>query len=105
MRCPRHISNLEPKQPRPQETSHLLSPKQQNAIMKLLASIVLAGLAASVSAAVGGRCGGRLAHPCLCLDKDICKGIGGTPTERDQAGAYPCPSDPGNIWGCYIWCD
>jgi len=73
--------------------------------MKLLSVLSLAGLTTLVSARVGSTCDGNLAHPCLCLDKGICKNIGGTPTERDRSGNYPCPTDPGNVWGCYIWCD
>ena len=73
--------------------------------MKIHSILVVAGLVAIVSARVGSRCSGNLAHPCLCLDKGECKGIGGTPAERDKNGNYPCPSDPADVWGCYIWCD
>jgi len=73
--------------------------------MKLLSILSLAGLTTMVSAAVGTGCSGNLAHPCLCLDKGVCKNIGGTPVERDRSGNFPCPSDPGDVWGCYIWCD
>ena len=71
-----------------------------------ISTVVFAALAAVASARVGSGCSGDLAHPCICLDKDICKNtVHGTPVERDRKGNYPCPSDPGNVWGCYIWCD
>jgi hypothetical protein len=67
--------------------------------MKILLTLVLAGVAlfGHVSATVGSRCTGNLAHPCLCLDHGECKAIGGTPIERDRVGNYPCPKDAGNI--------
>jgi len=73
--------------------------------MKLLPVLIVSGLANLASAAVGGKCVGNLAHPCICLDKDLCKNyVHGTPIETENSGNYPCPADAGNIWGCYIYC-
>jgi hypothetical protein len=73
--------------------------------MKLLSVAIFAGVAGLASASVGGFCSGSPAHPCICLDNGICKRLGGTPVERYSGGTFPCPSDPGAIWGCYIYCD
>jgi len=86
----------------------LLSIHQQKAItnMKTFSALLIAAMASFASAAVGGYCDGNPERKCLCLVDTTCKGIGGTPIESYKNGAgYPCPRDPGNVWGCYIWCD
>ena len=65
---------------------------------------ILGASVATVHAAVGGYCSGNPDRKCVCLDKGICAGIEGSPRERNPNGNFPCPSDPGNVWGCYIYC-
>ena len=73
--------------------------------MKTASALLLAAMASLASASVGGYCTGNPERKCLCLVDTTCRGIGGTPIEKYNGGGYPCPSDPGNVWGCYIWCD
>ena len=57
----------------------------------------------TVRAAIGSRCAGLWDDgACICLDRNVCTGTYGGLALEGNPGSYPCPSDPGNVWGCYI---
>ena len=70
--------------------------------MKSLALLALL-LPINVLAAVNGRCSGVYNDGvCICLDRGTCTGKYNGLAIEGSAGSYPCPSDAGNVWGCYI---
>ncbi len=50
--------------------------------------------------AINGPCADGVGW-CICMDRDKCRSWGGAPLQG-APGSYPCPNDPGNVWGCYI---
>ncbi|KAK4119465.1 hypothetical protein N657DRAFT_650118 [Parathielavia appendiculata] len=53
--------------------------------------------------AAGGRCSGSWNDDrCICIDNNECRRYGGDPIQGSP-GDWPCPSDPDNVWGCWVW--
>lgn len=53
--------------------------------------------------ASGGRCSGAYNTDfCICLDHNACVNTYGGTTIQGGDGAYPCPNDADNVWGCFV---
>ncbi|KAF2174810.1 hypothetical protein K469DRAFT_450414, partial [Zopfia rhizophila CBS 207.26] len=60
-------------------------------------------LPAPILAAVEGPCSGRWNDPgCICLDHNQFRNRWGGNLVQGGPGDRPCPSNPNNIWGCYV---
>ncbi|KAK0618881.1 hypothetical protein B0T14DRAFT_431813 [Immersiella caudata] len=71
--------------------------------MKLISCLFLLSLPVTVYSAVGGRCSSFWRNTgCICLDKNVCERTWGGVSIQGVAPDWPCPDDPGNVWGCQI---
>ncbi|KAK4119764.1 hypothetical protein N657DRAFT_674725 [Parathielavia appendiculata] len=72
--------------------------------MKLIAVLSAFLLPISVLARIGGPCSGsHHNNRCICLDRNECVNRYGGRAFEGTPGNYPCPSDPGNVWGCTVY--
>ncbi|KAK4446711.1 hypothetical protein QBC34DRAFT_304574 [Podospora aff. communis PSN243] len=71
--------------------------------MKIALTLSLLSLPITVYSAVGGRCSSFWRNTgCICLDRTVCERTWGGVSIQGTAPDWPCPDDPGNIWGCQI---
>ncbi|KAK4442532.1 hypothetical protein QBC34DRAFT_418562, partial [Podospora aff. communis PSN243] len=70
----------------------------------LAAGAAAAGAGRLIARYPGGRCSGKYDDGrCICLDRQECFGTYGGSVVQGSPGAYPCPNDPDNVWGCYVY--